>query len=395
MGRTPLRIDAQLEASLRRIAGALERSRLQYAATVEDILAATGAALDDGAEPSGEPGSRVAERHRRRAEQKRRRRERQRERVRDGEEPDEAELPKGIVFAIAAIACLIFVLYQPQEFFWMLFVALGFGISAATLIGRAASRRRLQREADAMGERATEAERVEARSDEPAVPVTPTSSAPSDPKVARIRLLCDKLLAELESGPAIVREVVTDPRSTIAGLRQACVETARRESELRVVLAAQDESALQAERDALATRLSSEQDPIVRDRLAQALAALEQQLVHRAALATVASRLEAENMRILYTVESLHMQLLRARSTDMGAPELGVKLRDSLRELGIQIEALAEALELADAPALADTATSQSGVPRGGDAAQQVDAERAEREAASRRAARAQEAQRH
>jgi hypothetical protein len=80
------------------------------------------------------------------------------------------------------------------------------------------------------------------------------------------------------------------------------------------------------------------------------LRALEQQLAHRAELATAASRLEAENTPILYTLENLHMQLLRARSTDIGAPELGGKLRQSLGELGTEIDSIAEALELASAP---------------------------------------------
>ena len=118
--------------------------------------------------------------------------------------------------------------------------------------------------------------------------------------------------------------------------------------------------------------MAAEPDAIVRDRLSQALKALEQQLANRAELATAATRLEAENTRILYTLENLHMQLLRARSTDIGAPELGGKLRESLRALGTQIDAVAEALEWASGP--------------------QADAERAERADAARRA-RAQQAQ--
>ena len=166
------------------------------------------------------------------------------------------------------------------------------------------------------------------------------------------------------------------------------------------MLAGQQETALAAERDALVTRLSNEHDEIVRDRLGQALRALEQQLAHRAELATAATRLEAENTRILYTLESLRMQLLRARSTDIGAPELGGKLRESLRELGTEIDAVAEALEWASTPAgasrgaVAPTASdTRPERPESKPAA--VDAERAERHAAARRAAQAQEAQRH
>ncbi|HSK08258.1 MAG TPA: hypothetical protein VK911_01680, partial [Vicinamibacterales bacterium] len=155
---------------------------------------------------------------------------------------------------------------------------------------------------------------------------------------------------------------------------------------------------LLAEREALAARLSGESDAIVRDRLGQALGALDQQLAHRAELTTAATRLEAENTRILYTLENLHMHLLRARSTDIGAPELGGKLRASLRELGTQIEAVAEALEWADAPAGADREASTVRAPGARPARDASDSragsERAEREAA-RRAAQARDAQRH
>jgi len=210
--------------------------------------------------------------------------------------------------------------------------------------------------------------------------------------VVRIQTLCDKLIGELESGPPIVREVVTEPHATIGGLRQACVETARRERELRAVLAAQDEAALISEREALAARVASERDAIVRDRLSQALRALEQQLANRAELATAAARLEAENTRILYTLENLHMQLLRARSTDIGAPELGGKLRESLRELGTQIEAVAEALEWASAPVEAVPAETggapapPAGVANPDSERSPADAQRAERQDAARRA---------
>jgi len=188
----------------------------------------------------------------------------------------------------------------------------------------------------------------------------------------------------------IVREVVKEPQTTIGGLRQACLEIARRERELRTVLSAQEEASLIAERDGLAARLLAERDEIVRDRLGQALRALEQQLAHRAELATAATRLEAENTRILYTLESLHMQLLRARSTDIGAPELGGRLRDSLRELGTEIDAVAEALEWASTPA---GAAGPTGAPAARqDQASAADAERAERQAAARRAAQAREA---
>jgi hypothetical protein len=281
----------------------------------------------------------------------------------------------------------------------MVFVGSGFGMSAAALFGRSARSRRAEREARAgAGESQPAAERPAApdKVDEKQ-PASPAE--PPDPRVTRIQNLCDKILAELESGPPIVRDVMTQPQATIGGLRQACLEIARRERELRKVLASQDEKELLAERDGLVTRLANEHDEIVRDRLEQARRALAEQLEHRAELATAATRLEAENTRILYTLENLHMQMLRARSTDIGAPELGGKLRESLRELGTEIDAVAEALECASAPATATpagTATATTTVPPGPSdtTAAQADAERAERQTAARRAQQARDAQR-
>ena len=380
MNRTGFDPDAQLEASLRRINGALARNRNEYAAMVEQIMAATGA------EVAERVTARIAARHQSRMDRRQRRDERRLERR--GPNRETADVPRGIVYLVTAVVCLAFAVREPP-LWWLVFVAFGFGMSAASAFRR--STRRSQEEPEEVVENARVGDFSHSGTaqQEQAAP-----AEPSDPRVARIHKLCQKILAELESGPPIVREVVTQPEATVGGLRQACLEIARREHELRSVLAAQDEAGLLAERDALVARITNERDEIVRDRLGQAMRALEQQLAHRAELATAASRLEAENTRILYTLENLHMQLLRARSTDIGAPELGGKLRESLGALGTEIDSIAEALELASAP---------SGV--GGDlppprpsnptAAAQAETQRAERQAAARRAEQARAVQRH
>lgn len=401
MSRAPLNVDALLAASLRRVGGALEHNRNQYAAMVDQIMEATSADVAGRiAERTEHVTARIAEQHQRRMDRWQRRDERRRQRRREPEGRDDAAaVPRAIVFAVAAITCVMVAIMQPG-LFWMVFVALGFGMSAVSSLARAGRRSRLEREVQAAdaSESVPTAQPAGASAAERTAAALPVVEPP-DPKVTRIQTLCDKLLAELESGPPIVREVVTEPHATIGGLRQACMETARRERELRSVLTAQDEAGLVAERDALAARLSGERDEIVRDRLGQALRALEQQLAHRAELTTAATRLEAENTRILYTLENLHMQLLRARSTDIGAPELGGKLRDSLRDLGTQIDAVAEALEWASAPSVPDTGTATvqaSAAPAtSGTSAMAAEKERADREAAARRAAQAREAQRH
>jgi hypothetical protein len=399
MSRPRLREDEQLEESLRRISGALDQTRHQYTAVVRQIMASVDV---DVAERMS---ARIAEQHERRMERWQRRDERRRlkrERRAQGQVQG-GDVAQGVVFLVFSVICLTMAIRQPG-FFWMVFVALGFGLAGAGNISGALKKRRAdagraEREDDAESERdsatvETPAARTEAppARREPELAPPPVVDPP-DPKVARIQGLCDKLLLELETGPPVVREVVTEPQTTIGGLRQACLEIARRERELRAVLAAQDDASLLAERDALGSRVAAERDDIVRERLGQALKALEQQIAHRAELATAASRLEAENTRILYTLESLHLQLLKARSTDIGAPELGGKLRDSLRELGTEIDAVAEALEWASAPAGSALPGSEAtAAPQAG--AGTTDRERVERQEAARRAEGARQAQR-
>jgi hypothetical protein len=389
MSRTQHDADAQLAESLRRMRGALDYSRSSYAGMVESIMAATGA------EVAERVSAKIADRHERTMDRLARRRKRRELRRAGRQDGDAASIPGGIVSAVMAVVCVVMAVTNPQ-LWWLVFVALGLGTNAAKMFGRAARSREAESESQADERESVEGAQPKAAETmalEPPAPVVPPVSAePLDPRVVRIQSLCDKLLAEVESGPPIVREVVTEPQATIGGLRQACIEIARRERELRSVLSAQEDGALAADRDALAARVSTERDDIVRDRLGQALRALDEQIAHRAELATAASRLEAENTRILYTVENLHMQLLRARSTDMGAPELGGKLRDSLRDLGTQIDAVAEALEWASAPAGAGrgaaTEVSEVPTPASPEAAQ------AERQAAAMRASRAAQANR-
>ena len=369
MNRTQHDADAQLAESLRRMRGALDYNRSSYAGMVEQIMAATGAEVAERVH------AKIADRHQRTMDRLARRRQRRGARRSGRDFGEAASIPGGIVTAVMAVVCVVMAVTNPQ-LWWLVFVALGLGTDAAKTFGRAARSRRAE---------------SETRADEREV-VPPVPAEPLDPRVVRIQSLCDKLLAELESGPPIVREVVTEPQATIGGLRQACIEIARRERELRGVLAAQEDGALAADRDALAARVSTERDDIVRDRLGQALRALDEQIAHRAELATAASRLEAENTRILYTVENLHMQLLRARSTDMGAPELGGKLRDSLRDLGTQIDAVAEALEWASAPAGAGRGVANEASPVPTPSA--TDAAQTERQAAAMRASQAAQANR-
>jgi hypothetical protein len=168
-----------------------------------------------------------------------------------------------------------------------------------------------------------------------------------DARLARVDELCDQLLADIRSGPAVLREIVQRPEESVQALRDGVHALERREREIRALLRPEDDARLQSERDLLQRRLAAEQDAVTRERLGQALEALDQQRNQRASLLTAASRLEAERTRLLYTLEGLHTQVLAVRSTaEAGQEEAAAdRLRQSLDTLSSEVSAVAGALE--------------------------------------------------
>ena len=168
----------------------------------------------------------------------------------------------------------------------------------------------------------------------------------AEPRMARVDTLCDKVLAELRTGPGVLREVVHAPEQTVEALRKSCHELARRERELRALSSPEDERRLADEHAALSARVEAEKDAVAKERLASALEILEEQRRQRAELATAASRLEAEHTRLYYTLENLYTQVLRVRTADSLSEDVaGAGLRQSAEQLGAEMEAVTEALE--------------------------------------------------
>ncbi len=168
-----------------------------------------------------------------------------------------------------------------------------------------------------------------------------------DARLARVDALCDQLLADIRSAPAVLREIVQRPEDAVQALRDGVHALERREREIRALARPEDDARLQSERDALQRRLAAEQDAVTRQRLGQALEALEQQRSQRASLITAASRLVAERTRLLYTLEGLHTQVLAVRSTAEAGQEQAAaeRLRQSLDTLSGEVSAVAGALE--------------------------------------------------
>jgi len=168
-----------------------------------------------------------------------------------------------------------------------------------------------------------------------------------DARLARVDELCDQLLADIRSAPAVLREFVQKPEEAVQALREGVHALERREREIRALANPEDDARLQSERDSLQRRLAAEQDTVTRERLGQALQALDQQRSQRASLLTAASRLEAERTRLLYTLEGLHTQVLAVRSTAEAGQEQAAadRLRQSLDTLSSEVSAVAGALE--------------------------------------------------
>jgi DNA repair exonuclease SbcCD ATPase subunit len=168
-----------------------------------------------------------------------------------------------------------------------------------------------------------------------------------DARLARVDQLCDQLLADIQNAPPVLRTIVQRPEEAVQSLREGVHALERREREIRALARPEDDARLQSERESLQRRLSAEQDAVTRQRLGQALEALDQQRSQRASLLTAASRLEAERTRLLYTLEGLHTQVLAVRSTAEAGQEQAAadRLRQSLDTLSSEVSAVAGALE--------------------------------------------------
>ena len=342
-------IEQQLEESVRRVLGALERAPV---AKIEIVANEVSRAV----------GKVVAEVDRVSARAETREERRLAKRLK---EEDEASVPHAVVLGGAAAIAAFVGLTQPH-LFWLLFVAFGFGMGAADTLAKV--RRRERRRA----EEAVPAAEVLVSPPAPVPLVTPPPAAePESPALASVSVrgrrvdgICDRLLAELAGAPPLVRELLRKPEETVEALRGASRELGRRERELRKMLAEDDGERLVRERGELAARVDAAPDAVVKSRLASALEALDAQLAHRAELATAAARIEAEGTRILYSLESLRAQVLRAFAADAAAAEVTREsLKGGLETLRGEIDAVATALEEVHGVGAASSPASASSGP--------------------------------
>jgi hypothetical protein len=254
---------------------------------------------------------------------------------------------EGYVQLFAAVMLALFAAFNP-DLWWLIFVALGVGTQGVRVLATS----------PAPGGR----ERLAGKEAKPKADPLPE---PADPRDVRVDGVCARILAELAASPEGVRDLGSRPEQTIEALRSTCRELTRRERELRALTGPEDDRRLSEERERLVSRIASEQDAIVRQRLEGALQALDGQLQQRRELAVSASRFEAEHTRLGYTLEGMYTQLLRVRSADAASRDLaGAGLRQSVERLGEEIDAVAEALEEVNRGNLAPIAPVDAEAPR-------------------------------
>lgn len=303
--------------------------------------------MEDWARRVGDQAERV-ERKRRAKWERQMRREQAREQkraLRRQHQLDEANPLVGWVFAAVAVLLAAMAVLTSDKW-WLIFVALGMGSKAASILGRVHERSRLEVGQGTRPAESLPAEAREAPAPERSPVAAPVPAPEADPRTGRVDVLCDKLLNEFRAGPGLLRDVVHQPEQTVEGLRKSCHELARRERELRSLTSPEDERRLEEDRTRLATRVASESDAVVKERLEGTLRLLDEQRRQRADLATSASRLEAEHLRLFYTLENLYTQVLRVRSADAANVDVaGAGLRRSVEQLGQEMDAVAEALE--------------------------------------------------
>jgi carbonic anhydrase/acetyltransferase-like protein (isoleucine patch superfamily) len=180
----------------------------------------------------------------------------------------------------------------------------------------------------------------------PGVPVAPLPPPPQDAAEVRAAAVCDRLASELRAAPEHVRSFLGASDATIVSLRRTCEDLFRREQALRVELDPATLGRLEEEKRALDERLGSETDERIRHSLAGAVVAIDEQRRQRDLLGLSADRLQAERMRLVYTLEGLVSQFVRLRTT---GEEVGrastADLGKGVEELGAELNAIADALE--------------------------------------------------
>lgn len=257
-------------------------------------------------------------------------------------------LPVAVIMLLAALAIIGVVIFNP-DLFPILGAAFGFGIGSAAIYGSHQKSKALLGQLKPLAEGArAPSQPVPTARDVPRPKSQASASVVPDALGQRIEDVCDRLEAALAEVPAQVRAFLSlPPHQTLAALRTSARDFQQRERGLRALSTPEVRARVQADDDALQARIDRANDGAVRESLSQARAALLQRGEHLDDLQRSADRLEAERMRLSYTLESLLAQVLRIQYSEgaLSTGELPLGLREGLEKLHGELAALADASE--------------------------------------------------
>ncbi|MGO8970123.1 MAG: hypothetical protein ACLQDQ_11200 [Myxococcaceae bacterium] len=180
----------------------------------------------------------------------------------------------------------------------------------------------------------------------PGFTAIPPSSPTRDSAEVRATAACDRLATELQAAPEHVRAFLGTSEGTVASLRLTCQDLLRREQALRAELDPSALGRLDDEKKELEARLGTATDERLRHSLTGAVVAIDEQRRQRELLGLSAERLQAERMRLVYTLEGLASQFVRLRTAGAEAGRASaVDVEQGIRDLGVELDAIADALE--------------------------------------------------
>ncbi len=243
-----------------------------------------------------------ADRNLSRAQRKQGRRAQRRER-----EGSEASVVRGGAMVLIAVALAVMGVLRPDKW-WLLFVALGLGLSGARQL-----------------------ELVRRRG---------KTKDPQAPEVERFEQACDQLLAELKNSPASVRDFLGRPEVTVEAIRTACRQLQQRQSSMLETVSPERAADLEQERTALEARLGDLDGPTYK-RATDALK-LRTELFHQVRASV--ERLASEQQILLTSLESLRMRVALARGAGADGASLG-DMKSEVDRLSEELAAITDALE--------------------------------------------------
>lgn len=237
-------------------------------------------------------------------------------------ERSEASVGAGIVMLIAALGMAAFAAFRP-ELWWMIFVALGFGLGGAKQVSLANERKRAALPATS--------------------PVLEPQHQHQPGEIHEVDALCDQLLADLKKAPEAVQHFVQAPEKTIASLRATARALDTRRRQLLAEEPRERLSALAAQRQTLEARLTAASDPVTKAKLGDALRSLDGQRSALEELGTHADRVDGEYTSLLISLQELRTRVSVARSAGSAVQLDGVKT--SVERLNSELAAISGALD--------------------------------------------------